>query len=296
MARNEDWTRHEVELTVETYLTMLLEEIEGRQFVKLALNRELQSRLDGRSIGSIDFKHGNISAAIIELGLPPVRGYKPYKNYQNIVLPVLEEQLAVATRLREAIATAVNALATRGRVKSILDIAIDPPELDGTRDKYARERSVPRRGQFVNWLEREAANHSLGAQGELLVLEFEDARLRAGGRKVLAERIEHISKTEGDGVGYDIKSFDMDGRERYIEVKTTRYSKYSPFYASAGEVNASEELSAHYHLYRVFSFSTSPGLFDLPGDLSRTCELQAATFRAALRPTVRPTDQIPGYR
>lgn len=283
MARGEDWTRKEVELTVDAYLAMLLDEVKERPFVKLARNRTLQDRLDGRTIGAIDFKHGNISAALLELGFPPLKGYKPYKNFQQILLPVLEERLARATELREAISRATVAEATRGSVRSILDIAIDPPEVERSPERYVREKQEPRRGRFVNWLERESRNRSLGEQGELLVLEYEDARLRAAGQKTLANRVEHVSKTEGDGVGYDIRSFDEDGRDRYIEVKTTRYSKYSPFFASAGEVDASSVLSEQYHLYRVFSFSSSPGLFDLPGDLSQSCTLRAATFRVELR-------------
>lgn len=283
MAKGEDWSRREVELTVDTYLAMLLDEVEERPFVKVARNRGLQDRLDGRTIGAIDFKHGNISAALMELGFPPLRGYKPYKNFQRILLPILEERLARATELHEAISRATAAEARRGGVRSILDIVIDPPEIDRSHKRYVREKPRSRRGRFVNWLERESRNRSLGEQGELLVLEYEDARLRAAGQRTLANRVEQISKTEGDGVGYDIRSFDEDGQDRYIEVKTTRYSKYSPFFASAVEVEASGELSGQYHLYRVFSFSTTPGLFDLPGDLALTCELSATTFRAEVR-------------
>ena len=42
------------------------------------------------------------------------------------------------------------------------------------------------------------------------------------GRPDLAEKVIHVSQIEGDGAGYDIKSFHEDGTVKYIEVKTTR--------------------------------------------------------------------------
>ena len=32
----------------------------------------------------------------------------------------------------------------------------------------------------------------------------------------------HVAKVEGDGAGYDIKSYTSDGEQKFIEVKTTR--------------------------------------------------------------------------
>ena len=39
----------------------------------------------------------------------------------------------------------------------------------------------------------------------------------------------HVSEIEGDGAGYDIKSYTPDGKVRYIEVKTTRGAIRTPF-------------------------------------------------------------------
>ncbi|HCF55246.1 MAG TPA: DUF3883 domain-containing protein [Bacillus sp. (in: Bacteria)] len=41
---------------------------------------------------------------------------------------------------------------------------------------------------------------------------------------------------EGDGVGFDISSFDLDDNPKYIEVKTTSGGKRTPFMISANEV------------------------------------------------------------
>jgi hypothetical protein len=61
----------------------------------------------------------------------------------------------------------------------------------------------------------------LGDAGELLVLEREKRRLVAAGRTDLAAAVLHTATVEGDGAGFDIRSFFLDGRPRFIEVKTT---------------------------------------------------------------------------
>jgi Domain of unknown function (DUF3883) len=41
-------------------------------------------------------------------------------------------------------------------------------------------------------------------------------------RADLAAKARHVSQIEGDGAGYDIESFEIDGTPKFIEVKTTR--------------------------------------------------------------------------
>ncbi len=77
---------------------------------------------------------------------------------------------------------------------------------------------------------------------------FERARLIRLGQESLADRVEHIAVTEGDGAGFDIRSFEADGRDRFIEVKTTAYGKQVPFFVSQNEVMVSQNYSDHYHL------------------------------------------------
>ena len=63
--------------------------------------------------------------------------------------------------------------------------------------------------------------------------------------------------TCGDGVGFDVLSFDeADDSERFIEVKTTGLGKHFPFYVTANEVRCSEDCPDRFRLYRV---STSHG-------------------------------------
>ena len=115
------------------------------------------------------------------------------------------------------------------------------------------------------------------------MLEFEHRRLWQGGRKDLAGRIEHVTATQGDHLGFDIASFDLDGRPRAIEVKTTRFGSMTPFFASRNEVETSQSRESEYHLYRVFRFAKEPKLFILPGSLRETCALNPTQFSALPR-------------
>ena len=132
----------------------------------------------------------------------------------------------------------------------------------------------------VNYVEREANNRALGEAGEEFVLNSERARLIRESRESLAEKIEHVSRTQGDGAGFDILSYERSGADRLIEVKTTKYGRDTPFFVSRNEVDVSQARSGAYQLYRIFDFRRSPRLFTLAGPLSSTCELEAASFRA----------------
>jgi hypothetical protein len=62
-----DWTRSEVEAIVEDYLSMLAAELAGAPYNKAAHRRALLPRLQNRSEQSIEFKHANISAALLDV-------------------------------------------------------------------------------------------------------------------------------------------------------------------------------------------------------------------------------------
>lgn len=107
-------------------------------------------------------------------------------------------------------------------------------------------------------------------------------RLWEAGRRELAERIEHVSNTQGDGLGYDISSFETDGRELLIEVKTTAFGAMTPFYVSGREVSLSDERDLQFSLYRVFKFRELPRVFVLTGSLRTSTVLDPVQYRASL--------------
>src|SRR6266480_2929138 len=102
-----DWSRLEVEAAVADYLDMLALELRGGPFNKAEHNRNLVRVLNGRTRGSIERKHQNISAVLIELGYPYIDGYKPLRNYQELLKDVAEERLLSAPALDDEIASLV---------------------------------------------------------------------------------------------------------------------------------------------------------------------------------------------
>ncbi len=77
------WSENEIELIVEDYLNMLAAEVSGRSYSKTEHRQNLLARLINRSKGSIERKHQNISAILVEMGVPYIDGYKPLRNYQR---------------------------------------------------------------------------------------------------------------------------------------------------------------------------------------------------------------------
>ena len=274
------WSRIEVEATVRDYLNMLTLELRGEPFNKAARNRELRARLDGRSRGAVERKHRNVSAVLISLGCPYVDGYKPLGHAQDMLRDVVREQLPP---LLDLVAVDVVAHQQPIGVDDLLGMRVDPPG-NGAASEVGEEPAeyvVARRGsRTVNYLQQESLNRSLGDAGEALVMEYERARLRQAGKDQLARNVEQVSKTVGDHAGYDIRSYDLAGHDRYVEVKSTRYGKLTPFYISVGEIRFSSANRHAYHLYRLFDFRRRPRLFMLPGDVRQHVRLDAINYRA----------------
>ena len=88
------WDWIECEAIVADYFAMLEMELRGERYNKTQHRRHLQNKLNNRSEGSIEFKHQNISAVLIELGYPYISGYKPAYNYQQQLKEVIIARLA----------------------------------------------------------------------------------------------------------------------------------------------------------------------------------------------------------
>jgi hypothetical protein len=262
------WSREEVEAIVADYLAMLGAELEERAYSKTEHRRQLTRLLNHRSDGAIERKHQNISAVLLEFGIPYIDGYKPLKNYQRLLYDTIEDRLRHSPGLITTIERDVQQLVTVPTVQDILDAIVDPPV--ARRPSGPRHRSpwLAKAGLRTNYLELEARNAALGSAGEDFVVRYEIARLARAGCKDLASRVERVSSTAGDGLGFDVLSFESSGRDRLIEVKTTKYGPITPFFVTPNEVRVSETRAADYHLYRVFDFRKHPRLFLKRGPIS----------------------------
>lgn len=269
----------EVEACVASYLTMLALELNGQRYNKTEYAEALMQKLDNRSRGSVEFKHCNISAILLALGYPSINGYKPRSNFQKELLDVVESQLAGNPVVDAAAEAAVERPAIEIAVSeshSVWVAAPKPTKVGETAAEYAPNFVPVRR----DYLARESRNRSLGRAGELFVLELESRRLHAEGKRALSERIEHVAASQGDGLGYDVLSFESDGRERLIEVKTTAFGELTPFYVSRNEIARSNADEDKYHLYRLFDFREKPRAFQLPGSIESHCKLDPVTYLA----------------
>ncbi len=278
MAEEKDWSQVEVEATVADYLHMLVLELSGQSYNKSAHRRVLLSKLNNRSEAAVELKHQNISAILRDIGFPWITGYKPRGHFQTLLRDVVEGQISQNKLVDEAALTATTSPAAAPLLDDLSKVLVDSPKL-ATETKEPEPHPYYSAGpKKRDYIEREARNISLGKAGEEFALNFEHFRLHQLGQKKLAEKVEHVSATKGDGLGYDILSFDSDGRERYIEVKTTAFSKETPFFISRGEIQFAKDHKEQFHLYRLFEFRKDPKLFDLPGTVESHCLVNPVSF------------------
>lgn len=271
----QDWGEGEINVVVESYFRMLRMQLEERSFVKAREIEWVQERIE-RSRGSVEFKYQNISAAILQAGLPEyVRGYVPLKNFQKALFDAVEQRISNESALEEML------------IKKLTEPFSQQQDLPCLTPTDVPNFSIEPRGcndysaVKVDFLAIEEAHREIGLAGERAVVAYEKRMLQSGGRSCLASRVEHVSQTRGDGLGYDVLSFDYEGNERFIEVKTTRWQRESPFLVTRNEVAFSETEPKHFRLYRVFSLRQSRASFySLEGPLSDTCILQPSSFVA----------------
>jgi hypothetical protein len=133
----------------------------------------------------------------------------------------------------------------------------------------------------VNYIELEQANKSVGQTGESIALEYERWRLLQAGKESLADKIEWVSQTQGDGLGFDILSKNTNGTDRYIEVKSTKLTKEGPFYFSALEYDFSKRQRSSFFLYRVFNLKAEPKLFIANGAYDEFCNMRPTQFKGS---------------
>lgn len=276
----------EVQATVRDYMAMLQFELAGQAYNKTGHRRALQAKLQGRSEAAIELKHQNISAVLRDLGHFWIPGYKPRSNYQRILAQQVETWIGDNREFDRYALAAAEAPAAAPDVVDFASFLEEAPELDegasaGVREDRNEYGEPSRVGRTCDYGARESRNSSLGLAGEELVLRFERFRLQANGRPRLADKVEHVSRTKGDGLGFDILSFDENGGEKFIEVKTTAFAKETPFFASVAEVRFAQRNEQRFELCRVFNFRKRPRGFTMRGRLQAYCVLDPITYRCA---------------
>ncbi len=271
----EDWNEQEIDLIVADYFDMRDKELRGEPYVKAQRNAELQ-KLTGRSKGSIEFKHQNISAVLMTLGEPWIAGYKPAMNFQKALIGGVERFLDRRGEIALPLPAKEMVLAEQGA----LFIGEAPQKIERPED------SNPALARLVRKFDpaaRDERNRALGRLGEERVLKSEQARLRGGGRDDLARKVRWVAQEEGDGAGYDILSFTARGEERFLEVKTTAGHMQTPFFISRNEKAFAEERPDGFRIFRLYDFAKDAKAFKIAPPLESQLILDAANYRASFR-------------
>lgn len=268
--QGEDWDAGELDAIIADYFAMLGNELSQRPYVK-AQHRAALMQLIGRSAASIEFKHRNISAVLQEMGSPWIWGYKPAPNYQDALFDAVDRYLTGHRAVLEQQSVPVSPVV---------------PDLDGVFTTMPvitprpRREGLERLVRKFDPVERDFRNRQLGRAGEEFVIDLERRRLSAVDRSDLARKVRWVAQEDGDGAGFDVASFDQDGRERLIEVKTTNGAAATPFFMTRNEMAVAGERSEHWHLYRVHLFAQRPQIFTVRPPIERVLRLDPETWRA----------------
>ncbi|MDP1535609.1 MAG: DUF3883 domain-containing protein [Burkholderiales bacterium] len=261
---------------------MLTLQLTGQHYNKTEHRRRLQKLLNNRSDGSIERKHQNISAILIGLHCPWITGYKPLGNYQALLLEIVEARLKQNSVFDQAAMAAVQMPAVVPKLNDFSGLMVDPPKIAQSAEQKTPKYQLGVAGSIVkrDYIERESRNSSLGLAGEKFIVQYEQWRLSTLGEERLAGKVEHVSVTQGDGLGFDVLSYDATGRERFIEVKTTSFGKETPFFITRNEVGLSKAEIERFHIYRLFDFRKDPRVFSFRGPVDKYCKLDALVFQA----------------
>lgn len=268
-----NWNETEISLIVADYFDMRAKFLRGEPFVKARHYEELQ-RLTRRTKGSIERKYMNISAVLERLGLPWLKGYAPFRNFQSALIDAVETFVAKEWNIVE-----LPSLPSR-EIQELRQIFIGPAPQKGevlTSNNDALERLARK----FDPAKRDERNRILGQKGEEQVYRSEIARLNTLGLHDLAKKVKWVSQVEGDGAGFDIRSFSETGEERLLEVKTTTGNNKTPFYLSRNERDFAEERADHFRIFRLYEFGKESKAFLIKPPLENELILEAANYKAS---------------
>lgn len=276
-----DWTDQQNDAIVADYFAMLADDEGGRSYSKAEHNQRLQEQI-GRPRGSIEYKHQNISAVLKGLGEGWIPGYKPAFNFQGSLVDAVARWLAAHPAwLSPTTSAELAGLPQQSSVREASTLWIGPPPTLSNApppDEVEQMQAIARRFDVA---ERGARNRALGRAGEERVLSHERSNLASAGRNDLARRVRWVSDLDGDGAGYDIASYETDGRSRLIEVKTTNGWERTPFHISRNELAVSEERRRDWCLVRLWNFARDPRAFELRPPLDAHVSLMPTSFQAS---------------
>lgn len=261
---------------------MLVDELASRSYSKAEHNRQLQQLLPSRSRGAIEFKHQNISAVMLGLGHPWIDGYKPASQFQTSLIDAVLRWLNInpqwiAVDQPRGIESAPSGM------REEIDLWIGPPPTFSNEPSPVEPERMAAIARKHDVAARDARNRALGKSGEERIYLHEKTSLKNANRADLSEKVRWTAIEDGDGAGYDIHSYEPDGRDRFIEVKTTNGWQRTPFHLTRNELSVAEANRDTWHLIRLWDFAREPKAFSIRPPLEGHVELTPTSFLAYLR-------------
>lgn len=136
----------------------------------------------------------------------------------------------------------------------------------------------------IDYMAKEEENSRIGFLGEQKIMNVERNKLIQLGMNDLANNVEQVSITQGDGLGYDIHSFDSNGDDLYIEVKSTKGDKNINFCITSNELKAMKKFSPFYVIARVYLVNQSNWNYSyIDGNIESKLDLCPVKYRASVR-------------
>lgn len=114
----------------------------------------------------------------------------------------------------------------------------------------------------INYSEQQAISQKIGDRGEELVLRNEIEKTKEWGLpNETLSKVRRVS-LESDDYGFDILSFDQEGNERYLEVKTTKTNgKNFSFILTRNEFETAKYYGKMYSFVIVFDILSNPRIW-----------------------------------
>ncbi|MDP1555893.1 MAG: DUF3883 domain-containing protein [Hyphomonas sp.] len=267
------WSDLAVELVVAGYFDLWTQNLQGQNPVKLHKYREI-SEATGRNVKSVERKFQNISAVLERIGLAWLPGLAPLRNYQRALIAAVEAKVDGFWNFD---------LPDKPAKFGVSDVVVLFPEQTPQIEQpiVSESPELERLARKFDPALRDLRNRKTGLLGEELVYHSEIARLNQTGRPDLAKKVKWVSQEEGDGAGYDIRSFESDGTERFYEVKTTIGHRRTPFYMSRNDRDFAEEAPDNFRIFRLYEVGRSPRSFLIAPPLESALILEPSVYRAS---------------
>lgn len=194
-----------------------------------------------------------------EIPLSELKIYN-WEKLQRVTLDFIELYDTLYSEVTEAI------LSTNGKGNTVKGEALKEVQPPAEAFNNIPEKAYTFKGVTIDYDSNNKRFSEIGSAGEELVITREKLALTEQGRTDLANRVEKVE----DGLGYDIRSFEKNGQEKCIEVKTTTGPVLRPFFMSDNEWAFMKHNSKNYYLYRVFDFDpllNKGKYFQMKGDI-----------------------------